>query len=320
VPARAPADDETTVSPQVAEGVSAWRVDPAAPWLPAVGADPAGTRLEAALVARVRLVFDDARNGLDHADEWEAILHPLADPLDWAAAHAVDYDDRDLRQPPAGSTDGTVYALPLVDLSKRTWFREAERALVRHLRASQQLQLRRNAKLGLLQRPGEADEAFTARCQAEAETRMDAEAAKLRDQLARQTDRVRAALEEAQDRVEDARGQQRRQQAGTLARAAGSLLSSFLGGRRSTRSITRSLGSAAGGMLGHSSSSVDSAERAVESRQGELDRLEQDLAGKLAALDREWDEVAAGVDTVSVRLDADDITVERLGVVWLPVP
>jgi hypothetical protein len=303
----------------VAEGVHAWWLDPSAPWASSVGVVPDGRRLEAGLIARVRLVFDDARNGIEHADEWEAVLHPVADRVDWAASQAVDYDDRDLRDEPGPAPEGVVYALPTVDLTKRTWFREAERALVRHVRATQRLELRRNQELGLLQRPGEADEAFALRCQTEAETRMDADAAKLREQLTRQTDRIRAALEEAQDRVHDAREQQRRQQTGTLVRTAGSLLSSFLGGRRSTRSLTRSLGSAAGGVLGHSSSSVDSAERAVVSRQGELDRLEQELADKLAALDRRWDEVARSIDTVAVRPDAGDVTVERLGVVWLPV-
>ena len=74
-------------------------LDPAANWAASVGAVP-GHRLVAGAIARVLLRFDDAKAGIVHDQEYEAILKPLSP---FPAAHefrAVDYDDRDLLPAP----------------------------------------------------------------------------------------------------------------------------------------------------------------------------------------------------------------------------
>ena len=91
---------EPTVSPPVvATGIAVRYVDVAAPWLPAVGGNPAGTTRAAAIVARVALRYDETKADLIHDDEYEAVLFPLAEQLDVTALVPVDYDDRD---PPDG--------------------------------------------------------------------------------------------------------------------------------------------------------------------------------------------------------------------------
>ena len=122
----------------------------------------------------------------------------------------------------------------------------------------------------------------------------------------------------AEARVEDARSQQHRKQAGGLLRAAGGLLSSFLGGRKSSRALARTIGSAAGSMVGGGSASLDTAERAVEDKQNDLARIEADLASQLIALDEQWDGVARQVETIQIGLEASDISVSQLALVWLP--
>lgn len=83
--------------PKVADGVAVRYLDPAAPWAAAVGASPTGTAVQAGVVLRVSLLFDDAKASIREVQEWEAVLTPLGEVVDPAAAVTVDHDDRDLR-------------------------------------------------------------------------------------------------------------------------------------------------------------------------------------------------------------------------------
>ena len=309
------AEDESPIPPPIAEGTPMFYVDPAAPWAAALGAVSGGTKQVAALAARVQLLYDDTKADLREVDEWEAVLSPLDGPAQWERAAQVDYDDRDLRaEPPTNA----VYRLPGAQIAKATFFRDASKGLVAFLKTNQQLELLRNAALKLTQRPSEPSEAFAARCQLAADERSDQEAALLRDKLTAQADRMRSAVAEAEARVEDLKSHQHRKQAGSLLKVAGGLLSSFLGGRKSSRALARSIGSAAGTMVGGGSSSLDSAERAVAEKRSDLDQIEGELATQLVALDDRWDAVARKVDTIQVSLEAADITVSQLALVWLP--
>jgi hypothetical protein len=183
---------------------------------------------------------------------------------------------------------------------------------VSHLRADQRLNLLRNEPLALIQRPGETDDEFGRRCQDTAEQRQDEEAAVLRAAWARRSDKVSTAIERAEQRVTDLEEAQRRRQSGALVTAAGSLLSSFLGGRRSAKRLARDVGSAAGGLSARPSASQRSAERALADKQDDLAELE-------AELDARWDAAAVRIDTVSIPLEAADITVAQLALVWVPM-
>ncbi len=115
-PATAPApaapvipSDQTVVAPEVADGIAVRYVDVASPWLGDVGGDSRGTVLEAAVIARVAIRYDETKADLVHDEEYEAVLFPLADPTDVATLVQVDYDDRDLR---TDAPDGVTYRLP----------------------------------------------------------------------------------------------------------------------------------------------------------------------------------------------------------------
>ena len=122
-------DDETPVAPAVATGIAVSYLDPAAPWAAAIGAT-AGTRLQAAAIARVRLRYDDTKADLIHDEEYEAVLYPLPaipSPSDFVA---VDYDDRDLLDV---APQGAVYTLPVADIGRKTWWTDLKKGLTDHL-------------------------------------------------------------------------------------------------------------------------------------------------------------------------------------------
>lgn len=314
------ASDATQIRPEVASGVPQYYVDSAAPWLTEAGGRP-GTRLEPAIVARLYLRYDDAALDLDHADEWEAVLFPLEERVDVAGARHVDYDARDLRaEPPAGAT----YAMTRAPIGQPAFFRDVERAFKDLVARQQRLEVQVNRKLKLAARIGESPEEFARRCDEAAQTAADAEAAKLRDRYDAKADRVRAAIERAEDRVEVLRTDTSTRRTSELLGAAGDLLGSFLGGRRTTRSIATGAGrvlrgaSSRRGQSQRTSQRLDVAESQLAEREKDLEELEAELAEEIVEINDRWEEIGRQVETVEVPLEKTDVSVHEVALAWIP--
>jgi hypothetical protein len=312
-----PADDETEVAPRVANGVAVYHLDPAAPWASEVDATPDGRRLRAGIVARCRLLFDDEKADLREEQEWEAVFFPLTDQLRPDDARAVDYDERDLR--PA-APDGARYVLPDAPIDTATYFTQAKRALQDHLFRTHTIEVQRNAELKLFARPGESPDDFAKRCAAAADEQADAEVAKLRDAIAKKSDRVREAIARAEDRVREAESDRSRRGLEAVVSVGGGLLGSLLGGRKSTKGILSTIGRATskGGMTKASTERLESARNRLAEGKADLDELEAELASDITEIADRWDAKAAAIDTVEIPLERTDIRVDELAVVWIP--
>jgi hypothetical protein len=311
------ADDATVVAPKVAAGVPAYHLDPAAPWASHVGAVPGGSRLQAGVVARCRLLFDDDRAGLREEQEWEAVVFPLEGDVRGDAAVAVDYDARDLR---ADAPAGATYVLPTVDLSRAAYFTAAKKALLDHLVRTRTFELRANRQLKLFSRPGETAEAFAARCTEAADQMADAETDKIREAIAKRAERVREAIGKAEDKVREAESDRSRRGLDTVISVGGGLLGSLLGGRKSTKSILSTIGRASskGGMTKAANERLESARNRLGEGKADLEELESELADELREIADRWDEKAAAIEVVQVPLEKVDVTVDELAVVWIP--
>jgi hypothetical protein len=312
-----PADDETSVAPEIADGVPVFHLDPAAPWGAHVGAVAGGRRLQAALVARCRMLFDDDKAGLREQHEWEAVLFPLAGEVHGDEAVEVDYDARDLRaEAPAGAS----YVLPAVDLRRRAYFSAARKAIQDHIARTETFELRVNPKLKLYSRPGEAAEDFAARCRRAADDQADAEADKIRGSIATRAERVRDAIARAEDRVREAESDRSRRGVDAVISVGGGLLDSLLGGRKSTKRILSTIGRASskGGMTKAANERLASARNRLEEGKADLQELEDELADELREIADRWDEHAGAVEVLQVPLEKVDVTVEELALVWVP--
>ncbi|MGE3413646.1 MAG: DUF87 domain-containing protein [Dehalococcoidia bacterium] len=314
-------DDASQVRPEVAPGIPTYYVDPAAPWLETIGGRP-GSRLAPAIVARVHLRFDDTALALDHADEWEAVLFPLGERVDVATAHHVDYDARDLR---VDAPSSASYAITRAPIAQSTFFRAVERDLRDLVTREQRLEIPFNRKLKLAARVGESAEDFARRCDDAAQTAADAEAAKLRDRYDAKADRVRAAIERAEDRVEVLKTDTSTRRTSEVLGAAGDLLGSFLGGRRTTRSMaagaSRVLRGATSrrGQSARTSQRLGVAESQLAEREQDLEELEADLADELAEINDRWEEIGQDIEIVSVPLEKTDVSVQEVALAWVPV-
>ncbi len=310
--------DETSVMPGTADGVPVRWVDPASPWLASIGGDPRGTRLEAAIVARVRMRYDDDKADLVTEAEYEAVLFPLAAEIDATRAIAVDYDDRDLR---TSAPEGAVYRLSDAPIDATTTFTRAERDLIDHLVRSQTLQIPVNRDLKLFGRPGESAEAFGLRCQVAATDGADRETAMLRDKYEAKVDKAQDALAAAHDRLDVVKSEHRGRRGEEIIGAAGSILGGLLGGRKRAGSIFGKLG----GLMGkHQRAStagerVDSVENKIESLEQDLQDLESEATDEISTLEQAWAARAGNISTVDVTLERTDVGVAQLVLAWVPV-
>jgi len=309
-------DDETPVMPEVASGVPIRYVDPAAPWLAAVGAVAGGRRLGPALIARVAIRYDERSAGdLVHTTEYEAVVFPLTAPLDVTRAIAVDYDDRDLvPDAPAGA----VYRLGATELSKSATFTQAERDLADHLARTMTYELQVNRELKLFSRPGETPEAFAGRCAAAAEDRADAEAATLRDKYDAKVVKLRTQIDAAQDRADVVETQAKGSTRDDLLSTAGSVLGGLLRGRGSIGSVLTK--------AGRTRSRSQTSERRVDEAEGKVSRLNDELTAveteateELSEIAQRWQAVAAQVESMAVTAEKSDVKVTQLVLAWLPV-
>ncbi|HUS44219.1 MAG TPA: helicase HerA-like domain-containing protein [Ilumatobacteraceae bacterium] len=318
-----PASDQSPVAPKIADGIAVRYVDVAAPWLGDVGGDARGTLLEAAVVARVAVRYDETKADLVHDEEFEAVLFPLTDPVDAAALTRVDYDDRDLR---SGVPAGAAYRLTEARIATKTFFNDLERNLRDHLTRSLSLEIPTNVELKLFGRPGESVEEFAARCTQAADDRADAEIAALRDKYETKATKLRDQIDAAEDRTavlaEEAKGKKSSEFFST----AGSMLGGLLGGRKSTTKMMGDLlgdaGSAAGrrGRTSASDRRVDAAENKVQRLVDQYDELEADVERDVADITNRWTEAGATITSMTVGLERTDVNVTQLVLAWVPVP
>lgn len=303
--------DETPVVPTVSSEARTGFLDPAAPWAAQVGAGGTGSRLEAGLAVRVRLLFDEDRADLRHEEEWEAVIFPLgADPRVEDAV-AVDYDDRDFRD---GPPPGAVFALPEAPIQKNDFFRDLKKRMEDHLFRSRTLKLFRNPTLKLFSRVGETEAAFRSRCLEAAEDQADAEASKLRERFEKRLDAAQSRKDQAERRMRELEvdvGTRRQQE---VVAGAGEILSLFLGGRSRVRSLSGAASRRS--QTRRTQERLRSAAEKLEDYDEAIRDLEEDLAEEIQKAWGTWQEAAESVESFEVPLEKTDIRVEGMTLFW----
>ena len=318
-----PADDEMGLMPDIADGIAVRWADIAAPWLPAIGGDPRGTRYEPAIVARVALRYDDDTADLVHDDEYEAVIFPLTEQVDATRAVAIDYDDRDLRPsaPPQCS-----YRMTDAPLKTKPFWTRVERDLIDHLVRSRTVDLPTNRDLKLFGRPGENADAFASRCALAAGERADTETAALRDKYQAKVTRIQTQLQAAEDRAHVLHTEQRGRQSQEVLSTAGSILGGLLGGSKSRGGLLGKILGGAGSAAGRrtrsatASGRADAADNKVATLHDSLEQLETELSREIVEIDGRWTSLARNVTMLAVSLERTDVRVTQLNLVWVPVP
>ncbi len=314
----ATADDETTMVPPVADGITQGWVASATPWLDQVGGTANSTTFSPALAVRLNMLFDDTAADLRAEQEWEAVVHPLAKVIDPDSIIAVDHDDRDFT---SIAPTGAVYVLPDADISKAAWFKTAQTRIVEHAVSSQSMTLQRNEQLKLWSRPGETPEQFGARCDIAADEKADAEAVKLKTTLEARIDRIKTTIDTAERKLDQAEEEKKASRNEELLSGAGALLGALLGGRRGKRSIGSAVSRASGRRSDtrREGAQAEAAADALSDKTEELAQLEQQMADQLFEIDAKWDAVAGAITEVNIPLEKTDVRVVDTKLIWLPI-
>ncbi len=310
-PAAVPiADDETPVMPKVADGITACYLDPGATWTDAVGAVPptgASARLAAAAVARVLVRYDEAKAGLVHDEEYEAVIYPLPvstavlDPL------AVDYDDRDLVAQAPGAAR---YAVPDAKIDAKTYWSTLQRDLTDYLVRNKPIELFANTELKAYSRVGESEADFRVRCGQIASDEADKKTAALQTKYDGKLRTLQTRLSSAATQADQAAAARN---TGMMS-DVGSVLGGFLGGRRSTSSIA-----AAARRTQSASNRASAAAAKVDDVQAQIADVEAQFADEVQAIEAEWQAKAENVAAHPVVPKKTNVRVTDLRLVWLPV-
>jgi hypothetical protein len=299
--------------PEVAEGVLVAYLDPGAAWAGSVGADPAGTRCEAAVAASVSLVYDDTRAALRHQETYEAVIFPVTAGLAPDSILEVDHDPRDFREAaPAGAT----FVLPGARIDTKGFWTDLESDLEAHLVSARRLTIFRNAELKLYSRPGESREQFAGRCSEAAEATADAALAKLQDRHDERMDRARSALAKADNRVAELEATASSKQQEELLSGAGDLIGALLGGRKRSNPLGQAAKRRAASQQARTR--ADTAAATASEEQAELAALEEELAGEIAAVTDDHQAKAESIEEVEIPLEMTDVSVSELRLVWVP--
>ncbi len=316
-PAVSLADDESAVAPTFPDSLPVRYVTASAPWLEQLDMGSAGDRLQAAIAARVKLLFDESKADLRHDEEWEAIIPLTGDSLDADSAVNVDFDDRDFT---TDAPPNATYILPPFDVGASD-VRSLGADLKDHLVAEETYRLFANRELTLYSRPGESEEAFAARCRDAADDGMDAEVAKIRDKLERKRDSLQAALAKAEDRVQELEVQADGRRNAQLIDIGASVLGGLLGGRSRTRGLATAARrmSSSSRQKKSSEARLDSARNRVAEKIEDLDELEMELADAVLDIESEWLEKSQNIEPLEVPLERTDISVDDLMLIWIPV-
>ncbi len=307
------ADNESTVTPPIASGIDVRYLRADAPWADQAGFDASGTRLVPALAVRMHLLYDETKADLRHEVEWEGIVRIDGSRVDPDDALAVDYDDRDFAEQPAGEQ---IYVLPDAAVDKSTFFTQAKKAFKDHLYRSKSLQLFHNADLKAFSRVGEDEQAFKHRCEDIADDLADEQMDKLRDALVKKEGRLDSDLAKLEDRIRELEYDRESTRNEAWAGAAMDVLSGLLGGRRRSRSTGRSIlrGQKA---TGKAEQRIATAQNRYNDKLSDLNELREEVEDDINQIVFEWQDKAQNIQAYNVPLEKTDITVDEIAVVWI---
>ncbi len=272
---------------------------------------PDGVRIwEPALHAHVRLRFDEGREFQSEREE-----HRLWFPLDADGLGAPDdppFEPTDFL--PSAPPGGRYAALPALVDETRELQALGKRAVEELLRSETDVMWRMG---DLTSRTGETEESFRARAAAAVQDRIDVQIGRLKSKVEGELARI-ASSRDRLTRDSAARAATARQrQMSEVVNVGETLFGLFFGNRSAVTAASRALRNRQATTAAH--------ERVgrVEEDLAALDRKEFELETKLrdeiAEIENQERRALDGIAAVPVRLDREDVRVERFGVIWVPV-
>ena len=290
-------------------------------FVPERGGGPPGARLflDPQGLAAATVTFTDAKLKLSITVD-DLYLAPFSDgavPLDWARGARTELTVHDLSgEAPAEAEYGEPPAAAASGKSYPSW----ERAFAQWLLASRTMELWRSPSQGVLSEPGEAEAAFRTRLQHRAREARDAAADALKQKYAPRVERLQAALQRAEQRVERERSEASQAKIQSAVSFGATLLGAVLGRKSiSTTNIGRATTAARSvGRAMKQSQDVDLASATAEDIQRKQQELDAQFQEELHGAEVAADPASEKLEAVVLRPTRTRISVKVVGLAWVP--
>jgi hypothetical protein len=271
------------------------------------------------IVGAARVSFSDRTLGVDST---ESVLHLVritddAVQVDWENSEKLDLTVPDLERQPQAAT--ASYATPPAVATQPRKYPAWEKAFARWLTQSARVELLRHSALGSASKPGESERDFRVRLQLERRTARDAAVDTVRKKYASKLE----ALAERLRRAEQAVGREQQQASDQKMQTALSMGATFLGallGRKAASVGTLGRATTAARGVGRSmkeASDVQRAEESVEAVKAAIARLEEQIAGDVAAVTGRFEQDAP-LEKVTISPKRGQIEVQFVALAWKP--
>jgi hypothetical protein len=281
-----------------------------------VRSKPQGIVYEPYLFATASVHYQDAKRGLDHAEEVGLMAPLVEDGVDWYAAETADLGKDDLESEPVpGARFAALPGAAVKAKSYDAWRKALQECLYR----TRKCELFRSDTIGEVSKPGESERDFRIRLTEAAREKRDEQVDALRKKYGVKI----AQLQERKRRAEQARQLQQdqaRQQGISAALHAGSAVLGMIFGRaRSLRSIN-AVGTAmrAGGRTYQEQQDVARAAETVEAIDKQLADLNAELETEVDHLQDRFDPEAGELAVLGLKPRKTDVVVRFLTLAWAP--
>jgi hypothetical protein len=170
--------------------------------------------------------------------------------------------------------------------------------------------------LGLVRAPEEAEEAFEARGRAAVDAEVEKRAAKIRGPLTRKLESLERRIQEETRELERDRAEATRSKTYSAIDVGASILTTILGGRRSSVGSAGRAGARAYGRIQRSAEAIKESEQKIADWAAERDALEAEIQ-KVAAAERERVEAqAARREELAIPVSRADVRTLEWYVLW----
>lgn len=265
--------------------------------------------LRPALHAELMLTFEQARNGFRLEQHEHRVVFPLGDRFQ-DHGQRVRLEPTDfLDEPP----DNAVFAQVPTWLDESREWTAAKKALVDSVYRTETRGMFVHPTLKLYGRADESRDAFTRRCRAAIDDRIDVKIEKLKDRAESKAATLDKRVRDRERRLEEQRGALSARKTEEWINVGETVFSLFTGGRKklTTAATKRSRTSAA-------QSRIQKTEGEIQDLQGQIDDLMRDLAEQIEDITRDEIELLERIEERPVKLRKKDIQVLRMELLWIP--
>jgi hypothetical protein len=268
-------------------------------------------------IAHVRFVH--GRSGPEHTQAvalW-APLNPGTDTVDWDAADILDVNIDDIEKEPL--PNASFGSLPS-KASRQRSFAGWRRTLVTTLYRNQRYELFKSARFKAVSMPGESERDFRIRLSDAARENRDFAVEKLRRRFTARARTIEDRIRRAELAVDREKEQAKHQKLQTAISFGATMLSAFLGRKRTGRAtLGRATTTARGvGRSAKETRDIELAKARLATLKEQLETLQADFDTEVDRLDERFDPETEILETITLTPRKKDIEVSLLTIAWAP--